>query len=210
MELTTKVENPDTENNSDSFQIGLKAALTRIYTDWLSMPVFIVWSAIISTMIELSSDEKTNDFFVSVLGEGIALKSIATLFVIALLPAGVALLRPPKQEGNWIKILSAPTKLGRGMSMTTLAFMLGVIPAYWYSEGFFSAISGLTLPISFVAIMWLILFVGDYLIVNARELRSGSDDTLFKILGCALIITWLTACGLLYWQITSGAYFAKL
>lgn len=178
----------------------------RALGDWLSMPVFIAWSTIVSFFVELSTNENINDFFVNVLGEGIALKSIITLFVIALLPAGMALVRPPAPGGKWEQILCAPTRLGRAMSITTTAFMLGALPAYWYSSGLAAALSGLALPLGGALGMWVVLFALDALIVNARKLRTGSETTLFGILGKCLIAGCVAGSILLYFQILDGDY----
>ncbi|VVQ06496.1 hypothetical protein PS910_04371 [Pseudomonas fluorescens] len=205
MELTEKseaVQGRATPTTMPATQKAWKRALG----DWLSTPVFIGWSAIISFFIEFSTDENINHFFVNLLGEGIALKSIITLFVIALLPSGLALVRPPAPGGKWEEVLCAPTRLGRSMSITTMAFMLGTLPAYWYSSGLATAVNGLAPLIGAVLAMWLVLFAQDSLIVNASKLRSGSETTLFSILGKCLIAGCVVGSVLLYFQILDGDY----
>lgn len=174
------------------------------------MPVFILWSAIISVLIEVSTtNENINDFFVNVLGEGIALKSILTLFVIALFPAGLALVRPLTPGGTWEQIFCAPSRLGRGMSITTLAFMLGALPVYCWSAGFDAAIKGLAVPLLGSLLMWVVLFVQHTLIVNSSTLINGSHATFFWVLGWLLIPGCVAGSILLYFQILDGDYKSK-
>lgn len=207
MELDGKTQTLESQAAQQNIKQRPPSNCKRAQEDWLSMPIFIVWSAIISVFIEASTtNENINDFFVNVLGEGIALKSIPTLFVIALLPAGLALVRPLTPGGAWEQIFCAPARLGRGMSITTLAFMLGTLPAYWWSAGFDAAMKGLAVPLLGSLLMWVVLFVQHFLIVNANTLINGSHATFFRVLGKVLIAGCVAGSVLLYFQILDGDY----
>ncbi|WP_023629777.1 hypothetical protein [Pseudomonas soli] len=191
------------EKGSSKLQTGVPALLKRALDDGLSMPVFIAWSLLLSTIIEASGKEQIQTFFVNVFEEGIALKSIIALSIIALLTTGVAIIFCPSPGGKWEHILCSPSRLGRGMSATTLAFMIGTLPVLWFTQEWQTLINLMILPLGCTTLFWIIFSAGDFVIYNASHLR---EETLFRVFKWALPIIFLVTCSLFYLQIIGGAY----
>lgn len=187
---------------------GWGALYNRLAEDWLSAPFFFLWAIPVSAAIQYSENQKVHDFFVNTYGEGIALKSIVTLFAISLAPVGLALLLRPAPDGNWAKLLRAPARTGRAMSMTTLAFMSGAIPVVWREYDFARMCDLLAIPVIEIIFMWLTLFALDSCVLQAKSWKSMKHNGLSTTLGWALTVVGLTAPAILYLQIESGSYFA--
>ncbi|MFI8693219.1 hypothetical protein ACIGHJ_22160 [Stutzerimonas kunmingensis] len=185
---------------------GWRALRQRLLEDVLSIPFFWLWALLLGTVIQYSGDEKINDFFVNMHEEGVALKSMVSLFVVSLIATGLAMLCCPSPNGNWIKLLRAPARTGRSMSITTLAFILGAAPVLGVAEGSARMLEMLGLPIFGCLLIWAILFTLDSCAIQAKSWSTTEHHKLSNVGGWACTVVGGLSPVLLFWQIHQGAY----
>lgn len=201
-----KIQNNKKADNTELILTGWSALRQRLLEDVLIIPFFWLWALSLSTVIQYSGDEEINDFFVNMHGEGIALNSMVSLFIVSFIATGLAMLCCPSPNGNWIKLLRAPARTGRSMTITTLAFILGAAPVLGIAEGSARMLEILGLPIFGCLVIWAVLFTLDSCAIQAKSWSTMKHHKLSNVGGWACTVVGVFSPALLFWQIPHGAY----
>ncbi|WP_027912780.1 hypothetical protein [Pseudomonas sp. URIL14HWK12:I7] len=205
---TSLYKTPTSQPANKESRTGLNqifgAIKSRVCKDFMALPFLTAWSLLICLLLENISNEKVNSFLVSTFGEGIGLRTIWGLLILALLITGLAWIIRPKAGKFVYTIFLAPVKAARSTCVTTIAFFLGLIIAIAITNGMSKA-ADLLPALGILCASWIALNCTECLVSEASNNREEEYRKFFIPSGIVLV---LGSCYVLYFfynQIKSGA-----
>ena len=180
----------------------------KTVVDLLSIPFFALWSVLLCMGVEYSSNTNLNQFFTDALGEGIALKTMILLVLASMVSLSMGWIFNPSPRGDFIKMLTAPSKAGRTICMSTGAFVIGAVPVLGYSTCAAQALDLLLNVVVLLFVVWFLLLAVETMLSEAHSIHNGCAGAA-RGLGVVLLAMSCFIMCYFYHQIVAGEFLPK-
>lgn len=199
------MKKPDNANSGNGWGAEV---WEKTVTDLLSIPFFAMWSVFLCAGVEYASNTNLNKFFTDALGEGIALKTMILLVLASVLSWSIGWIFNPSPSGYMMKILSAPSRAGRTICMSTGAFIIGAVPVLGYSTCAAQAFDLLLSVVAAIFAVWFLLLVIETMLSEAHSIHNGCSGGA-RVMGVALLVMSCFIMCHFYHQILAGEFLQK-